>query len=224
MKRFACAATAFLVALVMSLTTTTPVGARTPPPVVIGYAVPSYDLTFYVPRALSDDSCHLKTPGQRETACFGYVGLGAHLTGLPKRVYGTGRFLLHWSESFVCVNTTTLVKDPLASRRTTLHGYALTEDPYQSGSGKFTTDTRGDALLPSQKFFAHSPNVNAPQQIGLACGPNELVSRSALVLDKLTLYLYLLGNHNTVIRTYPGIAVPGTYVVPWWGFAGASQG
>ena len=199
-------------------------GAVTPAPVVIGDAVPTYNLSFWVPRIPDDDTCHIVTEGLGARPCFGEVDLGAHLIGLPARVRGTGRFLVHWSESFVCTDVATLVKDSSADRRKTLHGYALTADPYFSGGGMFTTDTSGNALLPSQKFFTHSPNADWPDRVGLACGPGESVGRSAVVLDKLTLYLYLLGKGGVVIRTYPAIFVPGTYVAPWWDFTGGNVG
>lgn len=222
MKRLFSAVTTTLVATAMALTVTAPARAATPPPVVIGDAVPTYNLSFWVPSVPGDSPCHTAVLSRGQKSCFGDVGFGAHITGLPKRVYGTGRFDLHWSESFVCTDTVTLEKDPMPSRRTTLHGYASTEDSTISGRRVFTTDARGWALLPSQKFIAHSPNASSPDQVGLVCGPGELVERSAVVLDELTLHLSLLGKRGRVLRTYAGISVPGTYVAPWWAFAGGN--
>ncbi len=222
MRNVLRAATTMLVASAIAVTAATPARAATPPPQVFGYATPTYNLSFWVPQVPADDSCHTATLSRGDTSCFGDVGLGAHLTGLPKRVYGTGRFDLHWSESFVCTDTTTLVKDPLPERRTTLHGYASTEDSHVSGRRVFVSDARGWARLPAQKFIAHSPNANGPDQVDLPCGPNERVERSAVVLDELTLHLSLLGRRGRVIRTYPDISVPGTYVAPWWAFAGGN--
>lgn len=222
MKRLFGAVTTTLVTFVMAVSATAPARAATPPPQVLGYASPTYNLSFWVPQVSADDACHTATLSRGNKSCFGDVDLAAQLTGLPKRVYGTGSFDLHWSESFVCANTTTLVKDPLPARRTTLHGYASTEGSHVAGQKLFVSDTRGYARLPAQTFIAHSPNASVPDDVNLSCGPNELVERSAVVLDELTLHLSLLGKHGQVIRAYAGISVPGTYVAPWWAFAGGN--
>ncbi|WP_375482483.1 hypothetical protein [uncultured Jatrophihabitans sp.] len=193
-----------------------------PAPDVHGPVIVTPHLTYWVPQVDDANPCQLVSLGNGDHPCFGYVQLGARIRGLRPGVPVTAQFTLHYNESFVCTNWTTLVKDPRPDRRVTLHGDGATQGTYLAGPPPATTTSWGRATV-SAFYFAHSPNLRWPDLVDLKCGAGEAVERSGFVLSRITVQVTLLNPRGQDIGDYPTVPVKGSYTASPYDFASGAQ-
>jgi hypothetical protein len=207
-----------LLAVVLPTALAGSAAADPPTPAVTGYAAPGWHVSVWVPRVPVDDTCHYASYGLGDRPCFGYAELGLHLVGLPADSTGSARATVHWSESFACADVVTLAADPLPERRTTLQGTSSTEWTFLAGPAPWRSDARGHAAWAGPKLWLHSPNASWPDEVPLRCGPGESVHRTAVVLSGVTLQLTVDDAAGDESDLGEPLAVPGTYVAPWWAY------